>query len=330
MRKFALSAVVAAFSTSAFSSFELVLVADTVKNTIHRFDGESGAYLGSFGKTKSSTWGGSVTSMVIKQQSNEVVVNHGFILARYNYNTGALLGNVSLNTGSATITPTNMSLTRDGKSILVTNNTNQIFRFDAGTFAYQTTYSYTAAMKIFSAAETETGVFVGQNTQTAGSVTMTRLTTSGTMNSATTLTGSGGQMTTMPYNDISYWAGTGSDWTRLGVCSATGGPNMSMQGMISATTLGTAYLTVPLGDVTLTTVQTVAQAHTGFYAGGKDASGNNMVYRLDNGYTSQGVFGQGIISSNVAMGSVIAPEPGTWVAMVAGIGALALRRRNRK
>lgn len=322
--------MLAVATTSSYASFELVLVADTAKNTIHRFDGESGAYLGSFGKTVSATWGFNASAMLIKQSKNEVLLTYGSFLARYNYNTGEYLGASAFKVNNTPLAATNISLTRDGASILVTNDTNNLYKFDANTFALQATYTYTSGIKLHSAAETEAGVFVAQDIQAPGTVQMKKLLTNGSSDWAISFTGVGGQMSVTPYNDLNYWTGsTGFDWSRIGVVSASGGSEISMHGMVG-TQLASAFLTVPFPDISLTNAKTVAAAHSGFYAGGTTSGGTNLIYKLDNSFTYRSVFGSGIIGSNVAMASVVAPEPGTWLGVLVGACALTLIRRRRK
>ena len=80
---------------AAHASFELVMVADKGTKSIHRFDGSSGVYLGSFGGGFLSN----VESFVINQEEGLAYVgdeNLGRIRV-FNYNTGVLVRDLTLN-----------------------------------------------------------------------------------------------------------------------------------------------------------------------------------------------------------------------------------------
>lgn len=80
--------------THAHASFELALVADSSQRAIHRYDPETGAYLGKFGQ-------GSLLSAangVVADRSTGkafVIDANSSALRMFNFNTGALLGSTS-------------------------------------------------------------------------------------------------------------------------------------------------------------------------------------------------------------------------------------------
>lgn len=84
----------ALISSGAFASFELALIGDSTQKVIHRYDTETGAYLGSFGR---GTLPG-VSAMAINQTLGQVITydrTSGW-MTRHNYSTGELLASSSI------------------------------------------------------------------------------------------------------------------------------------------------------------------------------------------------------------------------------------------
>ncbi len=325
MRSLFALAALATLNVASFASFELVLVADPVKNVIHRFDGTTGTYFGSFGKVNSPVWGNG-TSMTILQSRNEVLVQQGLSIARYNYNTGDLLGTSALvNSAGTRILTTNLSVSRDGLSVFACDGSSNVYKYKADTLALTATYTPAGTSKFVSAAELSTSFFAVQDTSTAGSVFLRRLGTDLSLSPGTNLLSTqGGQFGIMPSLDISWWAGV-SFKTMLSSFAMSG--NIGFIGLNAANLQTTAYLPLPSYDLTLTAAKTTCAAHSGAYFGGTDAAGNNLIFKVDGGFTVQRSFGSGIIGGQVAMASVVAPEPGSLLAIGGALCALALRRR---
>jgi hypothetical protein len=68
----------------SLASFDLILVSDLSKNCIHRYDGDSGAYLGSFGQNFLN----SPRGLALDQANQRVIVESLSGISTFNYNTG--------------------------------------------------------------------------------------------------------------------------------------------------------------------------------------------------------------------------------------------------
>lgn len=82
-------------AASALASFELVLAACQSDGKVYRFDGTTGAYLGNFGPSNASTW-----SVVADQPRNLAYLSSLGRIMKYNYNTGELVGSINYFMGS--------------------------------------------------------------------------------------------------------------------------------------------------------------------------------------------------------------------------------------
>jgi|GEM_PF-2497583 len=310
-------------SAFASASFELVMVADPTANKIHRFDGPSGAYLGSFGALNG--FSGPCTTMVVNQNRNEVVVNQGTLLRRYNYNTGQFIGLTNFGFGV-----TQMSLSRDGQSIYEFNNTNVIRKLNANTLTLTNTYTYASGLVFGSGAEANANFLVCQETSTGNLVTRRvgfDLTLGNTVNTGTTTVV--GQMTAIPSTDLSSFFGVG--FSNLNIAFSHGIAT-GLTGLSPTSSNVSAYYSPSpdtfSGSGLSSTSLTACGAHQGMYFGGKSVGNVQGVYRFDPNYTFLNKFGEGIIQSQVAIGSVLAPEPGTMLALAAGLSVLLRRRKS--
>lgn len=68
----------------SLASFDLILVSDLSKNCIHRYDGDSGAYLGSFGQN----FVNGPRGLALDQANQRVIVESATGISTFNYNTG--------------------------------------------------------------------------------------------------------------------------------------------------------------------------------------------------------------------------------------------------
>ncbi len=76
--------VAAGLAGSALASFDLALVLDSGQNVVHRYDAESGVYLGNFGGGTLS----SVRGIAVDKASNTAFVSHLNGFSAWDYNTG--------------------------------------------------------------------------------------------------------------------------------------------------------------------------------------------------------------------------------------------------
>lgn len=107
--------VIVALTSAAHASFEMMLAGDEF-GRIHRYDPQNGVYLGNFGNFQI----GSVSSIVADSTTNTAFAYDGSTVHRMNYNTGAYLGGFNRN-GT-----TSFDLMSNGNLLVSTANTFQI------------------------------------------------------------------------------------------------------------------------------------------------------------------------------------------------------------
>jgi len=74
------------------------------------------------------------------------------------------------------------------------------------------------------------------------------------------------------------------------------------------------------------TAKSAARAHNGFFIGSTQGGVGTITY-YDNMTSIRGQFGGGVLRDPVFMETVLAPEPGTMLALGAGLAAILRRRR---
>lgn len=301
-----------AFTTCALASFEMLLVADNGANTtptrrIHRFDPDSGVYLGAFGNFSSD-----IRCMEIRQSRNEAYVIAGTTLYVFDYNTGALKKDFG---GWAF---TDIAFSQDDSTFYALNGTSSIYKT---TTAAMDAGSFFPSMWLNDASAIMTSVAV-----TLGNQVMTGQTRSG-------------QPYVYSYDAISPGAGLPSTAFNPGVtlgaaANINGGGSLQALSFFgigyayryTSSGLGsTFYYTSQIGTATA-----VSAAHSGMYLTGIDAvtPTQGLITKFADSGAEMQSFGGSVLRKPVAMASVLAPEPGTMIALGAGILAL-LRRRKR-
>ncbi|MCE9558713.1 MAG: PEP-CTERM sorting domain-containing protein [Armatimonadetes bacterium] len=132
MKVFALLGCVA---VSAFSqaSFELVLALDTTNRTVHRYDGDTGTYLGNFGNLRI---GSGAFAMGVDQARNKVYVGTDEGIKAFNYNTGEFITTIP------TAGPSNISTFSNG-DLLIQSGAG-VWRANSTTGANIVTYNVSA------------------------------------------------------------------------------------------------------------------------------------------------------------------------------------------
>lgn len=304
LRKLMLAGLVVASSIPAWASFEMLLVADNGPSTapnrkVHRFDPQTGVYLGSFGFFNSN-----IQSLALDQSTNSVYVfASNQVISRYDYNTGNLI------------------------STFAAGNAGQFFptvRPDFARQAYFDGYNN----------------FIVQGFPDPGSIGITGTSTgvvyrSGIWASNDTLyafDGAGSKFLTVTMNAAGNTGAVTAATVSLGglgygQISRIGGTNKFVMGGSSG--FYTFDPTANTGSWIGVAGPHVASAtaHDGFYlTSGPTNSGEILMY--DRLYNYRTTFGNGILSNPVAMATVLAPEPGSFVALLAGL-AIVLRRRRR-
>ena len=312
--RIALLIVATGVSSMAFGSFELLLVADNGANTtatrrIHRFDPDSGAYLGAFGNFSTD-----IRSLTIRQARNEAIVTAGANIFVFDYNTGALKQDFS------STTFTDIAFSQDDTYFYGVTGGSTIWRtttaaMDAGAFAISAFVTEATTTQISSIAATAGGYLVtGQNR--AGSLFGYRYdATSGV--SAQVAAFSPG----VTLGAAENVAGGGA----IQALSFSGNGRLLRFGS-SGTSIGS---TVPASGIGTATA--ASAAHTGSYLVGIDlvTPTQGLITRFTSTGAEMQSFGGSVLRKPVAMSSVLAPEPGTMIALGAGVVALLRRRRTR-
>ncbi len=300
--------LVLGFTGSAFASFELLTVLDATDKVIHRYDSETGVYLGNFG-------GGYIQnpiSMVLDQASNSVFVlqdrpGGGFdYVTRLDYNTGAFLGVVNFQQPNARA----IGLTNDGRFIA------SVLGSDIDRF-------------------TSAGVFNGWISNLSPGVT------SGYWGMDTD---DNGRLWALNSNGVIYgWDNPFAANGALPSYSLGAPGTFAVRGqlttrgdlLLAANTTAFSYATLaPSGGFFSTSGVINGLNNTGVAIGHNQmmyVSGTSgalgLVQRWDRFGNFNGSFGDGQLNNPIAMGVVIAPEPGTMLALGAGIAVLLRRRK---
>ncbi len=306
MKKLIFACLVAA-ACSAHSSFELVLVADNETNSVHRFDGVTGAYFGSFGAGDGYAFG--LIGLAVNQNTGRCYTgnyNDG-VVREYDYSTGLLLREVSLSGLGSTW---NISLGNNGDLLIGTSSGG--YRYNSN-FVFQNKYASNDTASLTLGPDGNVYSFdrasnVARRFSYAGGAQGT--TTFGSVGSpyslwqSVTLNGTG-------------WV-TGNSGADLRQFSLTGPP----------TDLGSK----PLGSIQACNGIAVGHGST-LFASGKatDGSGSGIlnVYSVVTGSPAyRRSYGKGILKTPYAVASVVAPEPAGLLALTVGVGLLARRRRS--
>jgi hypothetical protein len=303
MRRILVLAAPLALVGIASASFELVLVADNGTNTnatrkIHRFDANSSVYLGSFG-----SFGSNILDTHLNQATNRLYVVESTAMSEWDYNTGEFIASY-VNAGGIALRAVRPDRQRlaffdglpDFGLVGFPNAINGTFTGLVAGAQYRSGIWTT---------NTEIVAFDGAN-RVFRRVAVNAAGTAATATAASSpyLTGSFGQMArNAGTNELIMAAGT------------------DIKVIDSVTLTGFSYAT-PLGTTTA-----VASGHEGYMMASTNAGGA-LVTRYDRFNNFRGQFGNGILTSPISMQTVLAPEPGTMIAL--GGGVLALLRRRRK
>jgi len=305
----------------AFASFELVMVGDSATKSIHRFDGSTGAYLGSFG----SGFISNLQNLAIDQATNYAYVSDaGTGLTRvFNYNTGVhLYDYVSLGSNGSSQT-----LSRTPNGFVVGYYTGGWSLLDNSGLAT----NYLAALQVggtipigMASVRHDSGNIIGAAFSGASDAVASLQLLDPVLGTATAKT--------LDVTDMGAWTGIGqiSVSGNTGTWITTTGNLRTFSVDSEGTTIsltGSSY--TPSGFFTGTT-RGVGMGHgrTVYVSGRNAANTSGIISRGVLGSSaSLGTFGAGILQQPMMMQVVVAPEPGTLVAL--SFGALLLRRRKK-
>lgn len=309
MRSLLLVAV--AVSASAQASFDLILIADNtgsfngpVTSKVHRYDGDSGVYLGYFDAGLNP-----INDLAVDGAANEAFVSTANGINVYNIGTGALKRNFSVGASNALKMHNGQLYRAAGSNLIEVNKT---------TGAQTGIKSWVNTIDDF--AFTGTGSFVLYNRALGDAHGFNSAGVAGSVFSSTTFAGSTGRISMDGQN-----------------------PNlMYIMGDAPAPTAGVHHGSVTAsGNFTLATTSwsgtffqnfiDIAPSHTGFWMYGHTGGTNErFLVRMNSGIGNGGdhFFKTPQVTSAGQIAVVLAPEPGTFIAL--GAGALALLKRRKK
>ena len=305
MRLFAALVVSSSVFYTAHASFELLLVGDNGVNTfetrrIHRFEARTGVYLGSFGGFDSA-----IVSSWLRQSTNSLFVHEQNGISEWDYNTGALKSATFFPLGNDRITArpdgTRAAWFNGGADLFVTN--------------YPVPGSSTTT-GFFAGATWRAGIWHSPNrilayssaTEQFFNIDMDASGTFGTVTINSTAIFSPG------FGQIARNAGTNDYIMAAG----------STLKLVNGNTLSAGAFLSPFG-----TSKAAASAHNGFFIGGTNGTTGLITY-YDNQINRRAQFGGAVLRDPVTMEAVLAPEPGTMIALGAGLAAILRRRKARR
>ncbi len=293
----------------SFASFELLCVLDATDKVVHRYDSETGVYLGNFG-------GGYIQnpiSMVLDQASNSVYVLQNKVtgdnfdyVTRLDYNTGAFLGVVSFQQPNALA----IGLTNDGRFI------TSVFGADVDRMTAAGAYNGWVGNGSAGVTAGYSGMDMDDN----------------------------GRLWALNTNGVIYgWNNPFSVFNASPIYSLGGPGPQAVRGqlttrgdlLLAANQTSFSYATLAPGGGFFATSGVinglnntgVAIGHNRIMYVSGTSGGLGFVQRWDQFGNFNGSFGDGQLNNPIAMGVVIAPEPGTMLALGAGIAALLRRRK---
>lgn len=304
--KFVALSLAVSFAAIGHASFEMMLIADNTNGVIHRYDPVNRVYLGSFGQGSLFP----VSSMALDQTNGRVFVKQGNFLTAFNYATGEALFSSVGSIGAIAyrenfgdlITATSLGLTRATVTLTGIGGSN-LYTGSVPTLAQVTTNG--------------SDVFVAN----PSNGTFTRFTGSST---ATTTVNTGTN------------AGMTGD-TIAGMMTSQSG---ALTFALSSTdrryfvTSSAAISNVPGEVSTLTTTTAITRGHGEYgYFLGTTATGFGYQKFYENGVNVQN-FAQVALPSQIgsinSAVTVVAPEPGSMIALGVGVAAVLRKRKARR
>ena len=297
-------------TAGAQASFELGLVLDAGTRSVHRFDMESGAYFGSFG----AGWLNDPQAIMLDQANNRVwVVDNDAASARvkilgFNYNSGGREG--SAVTSSGYIEPIQAVRRANGEFIISGSGLTDRFS-STGTFLGSMLLS----------GSNQGGIGIGSDgflyTAVHSTQTVVRTSqTSGTVlaTSAASVFGTTGEGQMIANNGRMYFA------TGLSTVFSI------QEGFANG---GTGFLQLNATNFSATKALGVGHNKIMYIAGRNAANTAGLIERWDPVISSfGGTFGGSVLQNPVSMAVVVAPEPGTLLAL-GGLTLAVVRRRRR-
>jgi hypothetical protein len=311
--------VLVGLTSAAHASFEMMLAGDEF-GRVHRYDPQNGVYLGNFGNFQI----GSVSSVVADSTSNTAYIYDGSTVHRMNYNTGAYLGGFN-RTGT-----TSFDLMSDGNLLVCTGNAYQILDPNSGAVIQSVSTGLAAAYKAIELSDGSINV-LGYNFGTTDyqffMLRYSSPTASPTFESLGLISYSFPNSIPTGYGE--YLGNSTVSWSlqsdnfapanlrRYDSSGTSTLVNASLSGQFMANSSGMTH--------TGALVTFGSRGSTGNYSNHLNymVPGNNGVWQTS---SNPAFYSSGQIRS-VAV--VLAPEPGTMVALAGSSLAIILRRRRK-
>ncbi len=295
--------------SSAFASFELAILTDA-STGFHRFDAETGIYLGAFGAGRS----GGVLSTWANQSTSRFYAMDAAGIQSFDYSTGAYLGYV--NYGAVTGYATNDT---NGDFVNV-NGTATINRYSLSggdsTFALPVG---TAARWI--SLQTDGKWYVGDS----GNGGRILRSGTGSLSSGWTVVATGLSATIAANQQNAVASPTPGNPSLANMIITHDGTSSKYFGFNPAY----AFTISSNFNLSTTTRNGIARGHFGQYHLGLISTGVSQVKNFDDAGFGATTWTTSIVSSPRAMTVVLAPEPGTIAALAAGLAFLARKRKSR-
>lgn len=299
---------------AAHGSFELMLALDRTDRVVHRYDPETGAYLGNFGAGYIQNPIGMVmdqntqTAFILQDRSG----SQSDYITRMNYNTGAFLGTFQLNFFSA-------------RAIGLLNSGQLMASVYFGDVSRITPAGAEDAYVSRPSGVSNDGLFSGMAQDSFGTVYAlydngviygwsNPFSTFGQQPNANL----GAASALQPRGQLSVrddWLAAGNLNTLTFARTAPGG------GFFSTGSTTTIY----------SNIRGTAIGHNNMmYAAGQTGASIGSIARYDQFGNFAGVFGSAQLKDPIALSVVVAPEPGTMAALGLGLAAILKRRRKQR
>lgn len=301
------------------ASFEMILAASFTDGRVHRYDGGTGAYLGSFGPAASSTisW-----SVVADQPRQLAYLSHSGRVLKYNYSTGDLLGVLNVSTANdrwMAINSAGTELYVPGQNsvAIINSSTGSLIRtISQPNFSFRSVVA-TSPTSILTFG-TENGFILARayNTTTGALINSIGF---GVGSFALQAARIGGE------SAVAAFISDGNGVTEVARVAYNGAGQIQ-----SGTTEAIAPYYTGLGESGFG----IATSHTGIWTTGSTSSTDINTPEFRRYLNTSPFFQESRYSPSqkhvfTSLATVLAPEPGTLLAIGAGVAALLRRRKAR-
>lgn len=301
-------------AVGAQASYELLLVADFSNGRVHRYDGDSGAYMGSFGGAPPKASGIHATSDGLCYVGTYGITGG---IGVYNYNTGAYINSFLL----------------PGSS-----NPRSIMPCTAPGYAGQVLINYTSTSHVrgiisptgFTPLATYTSTGIGSSARQASNGRILSFISTGSVrvfepngsivSTSAVLPGflAADELASIDLVGSNIFATFTNNFVPKIIKGTFNGSSISWVGAVPFS-VPAAYL-YNFGS---------APGHGArlFYSMGDSTLTSSKIYKYDTVFNSQVEIPIGGMTAGFGMTTIITPEPSTWIAAAAGLAMLVRRRR---